>query len=170
MRQDDDLVSWTYDGKTLRLFDKKSRRFAEGEARFIEVVDAVAEAGSRVEPMGRSLAVKSNPFRLLITDRAEVRREGSMKIQGRSADIVFIKGETGEFTVAVDLASRRALSIVSKAGGSGEAFTRMFRYLPDAELADAAFRLARPAGVKTASVEDFLSEETKADRARRASS
>ncbi len=170
MRQDDDLVSWTYDGRIFRLFDKKTRRFAEGEAKFIEVVDAVGEAGSRVEPMGRSLAVKSNPFRLLITDRAEVRREGRMQIQGRPADIVFIKGDTGEFTIAVDQSSRRAISIVSKAGGSDEAFTRMFRYLPDSELKDAAFRLPKPAGAKTASVEDFLSEETKADRARRASS
>jgi hypothetical protein len=173
MRQTDAKLDWVYDGKTLKLHDKTNGAFLQADVTFWETIDIVAEAGSRVEPMARSIITRKNPFQAMLLNRAEVRSEGQVRLNGRQAEIIFVEATTGDFTIAVDRTTNRAVSIVASSGEEGQqgaSFLRTFTYLPEGRLGTNAFRISRPSGARLASLKDYMSEEMFDRRAAKPSS
>ncbi len=61
--QDDGILLWTYSNGMLTIRNLKSKAVYRGKASASQVIDAVANAGSRVDPILRDVLLEINPFR-----------------------------------------------------------------------------------------------------------
>ncbi|MCW5940473.1 MAG: hypothetical protein KF884_12560 [Fimbriimonadaceae bacterium] len=99
--QRDRMAEWTYDGKTLRLHSLAQGWAYDGPATVSEVIDAVARAGSRVDPLLRGLVTGKNPFRTLFGQGAQVSLVGSTSHKGDPAHLIQAKQGAGQATLVI---------------------------------------------------------------------
>jgi hypothetical protein len=101
VRQDDGTASWTYDGKTLVLHNKRTGRWYSGKLSFPDVVDAVGSLGTRVDPTARLLMSGYNPYLKRLGDGAEVKVAGTMPLDGRETTILECESDHAIVTLFV---------------------------------------------------------------------
>jgi len=70
--QSDDKATWTYDGRELKLYNRKLKTTYSGVASVAELTDHVARTGSRIEQNLRSLLIGRNPYRLMLNDYSTI--------------------------------------------------------------------------------------------------
>lgn len=117
IRQQDAKVDWAYDGETLTLLDKRTKTAYVGNAKPSELVDLVAESGTRIDPLMRDKMRRMNPFRLMFSG-AKMSVVGTLSVEGISAKMLSAKGEKGSVTVILDPSNGRAISLASQAATS----------------------------------------------------
>jgi hypothetical protein len=99
--QRDRMAEWTYDGQSLCIQSFGQGWAYEGPATVSEVIDAVAQAGSRVDPLLRGLVTGKNPFRTLLGQGAQVSLVGSTSHKGDRAHLIQAKQGAGQATLVV---------------------------------------------------------------------
>lgn len=91
--QKDSVAEWTYDGRQLRIFVPRTNTLYVGEATHAQLIDAVANAGTRVETNLRSLIAGKNPFRAILAGATTVN-------DNQRAKLFKPKGETPRYLTA----------------------------------------------------------------------
>ncbi len=95
VRQEDRKVSFVYDGKQLSVQANGSTYI--GKSKSSDIFDAVAQAGSRVDPTLRDLILGVNPMRRLLESVKTVKVAGSSEINGQQCTI--LQGHSDEITI-----------------------------------------------------------------------
>ena len=152
VRQDDDVASWTYDGKTLTAYVKGRKRWYSGHMNFNGVLTAIADLGTRVDPTLRLLMTKVNPYRKRLGDGATVKYVGTMKLHGEPATIIESVSDNAKITLIVRDEDGLVLSSSVQAGPNAPTITSQtnleYEYFPVAPDAATKLRL-QPSGSVT---------------------
>jgi len=101
--QSDEFATWQYDGRELKLYNKKLKTSYVGTATGAELIDYVARTGSRIEVLLRSLILGRNPYRLLLNDYTTVSTSSGT---GASESANWIVGKTSMFELKFAVAKR----------------------------------------------------------------
>lgn len=101
--QSDDLATWTYNGRDLKLYDKKMKTTYSGTATGVELIDYVARTGSRIEANLRSLILGRNPYRLLLNDYTTISTSSGT---GASESADWIRAKTSVFELNIAVAKK----------------------------------------------------------------
>lgn len=99
--QSDDKAAWTYDGRELKLYNKRLKTLFVGAATSAELLDYVAQTGSRVEHNLRSLLIGRNPYRIMLNDYTTVSQSKGSSLP-ESAQ--WISAKTSMFSVNMAVA------------------------------------------------------------------
>jgi hypothetical protein len=116
--QRDAAAEWRYDGVRLILHSLKGGWAYDGPAKVSDVIDAVARAGSRVDPLLRGLMTGKNPLRVWLGQGARVAVVGSIRHRGERGHVLQAKSGAGQATVIVRASDSTVLS-ASFAGPDG---------------------------------------------------
>lgn len=99
--QEDDAAKWSYDGKRLNYYDKRTRVWSSGDLSFTDVIDAVAKLGTRVDPTASLLYRRLNPYRKRLGDGSTVKVVGSMSLDGNEVSILESESDVSILTLFV---------------------------------------------------------------------
>ncbi|MCB0826676.1 MAG: hypothetical protein KDC26_10845 [Armatimonadetes bacterium] len=99
--QESDGVFWSFDGTRLSIRDKDGAVYT-GKASGTLVVETVAKAGTRVEPMLRSWVLGENPLARLVTGDGNAKATGDKQWQGKTWDTITAETSQLRVTLFVD--------------------------------------------------------------------
>lgn len=147
VRQRDPWVDFSYAKGRLTLVRLKDGAAWQGDAGGSEVLEAVAAAGSRVDPMLRLLLRGENPYRLLLGRRSKVRVAGSLGSGAQEALILEGDSPSLKVTLYVRKSDSRVIGLVSepktKEGETVPAGVRRFEYGPAPSSGDLSLSPAK---------------------------
>jgi hypothetical protein len=156
-RQDDESATWVYDGTTLTLFQKKSKKWYRGKLGFPDVVDAVGSLGTRVDPTLRLLMTGFNAYRKRLGDGASVSVVGTMKVGGEPVTILESVSENALISLVVRDRDGRVISSQTRANEQGdlsiETVDLSYEYIPVPRDAQSRLKLTVPAGTRPVKLE-----------------
>lgn len=148
VRQTAGGVDWTYDGATLTI--QAGGKVKKHKANGSQMLELVAEAGGRLDPIWSDLLSGANPFRRLLSG-AEVKHKASIDSREGRVALLEVKSEEEIMTLAIRERDGRLVSLSriprhERAIGMSVSSTRKFTYLDEAILAqDASFKVGNGA-------------------------
>ena len=148
IRQEDANATWTYDGRRLVLFSKRTNRWYSGELGFIDVIDLVAQHGTRVDPTASLMYRRFNPYRKRLGDGAKVKLVGTMPYNGEEVSILECESPNALLTLFVRKDGLVAGSSVTGKSSTGTTVDLRYKYLKLDEKAASGLRLRVPSGQK----------------------
>ncbi len=87
LRQKDEKADWVAGGKTLALYQPKTNAIYIGKASNNDVIEAVANVGTRVDPLARGFLKGTNPLRELLSGMT-LKKSGKATIHGASCTLI----------------------------------------------------------------------------------
>ena len=159
-RQDDDVASWTYDGRTLIAHDKAEDKWYRGELDFPGVIDAIASLDTRVDPTLRHLMTGFNPYRKRLGDGAEVRVTGRVPVDGEAATMLMAENDNARITLIVRDSDGLVLRSSARANRQGEIASESidleFAYFDVPSNAATTYKLQVPSGATASPVSALI--------------
>ena len=156
-RQDDENATWVYDGTTLTLYQKKSKKWYRGRLGFPDVVDAVGSLGTRVDPTLRLLMTGFNAYRKRLGDGASVSVAGTMELKGEPVTILESVSANALISLVVRDRDGRVINSRTRANQQGEISTETvdlsYEYIPVPRDAPTRLKLTVPAGARPVKLE-----------------
>lgn len=116
VRQEGQRVSFTYNGKNLLVSANGSTY--HGASQPSDVFDAVANAGSRVDPILRDLILGVNPIRRMLETVSSLKTIGTSDINGQACTILQGKSQSVTLTLYVTKSDYQVRRITTSAPGS----------------------------------------------------
>lgn len=135
-------VDWSYDGSNLTI--QSRGKIKKHKANGSKMLELVAEAGGRLDPIWSDLLSGANPFRRLLSG-AEVKHKASIDSQEGRVALLEVKSEEEIMTLAIRERDGRLVSLSriprsERTLGVSVSSTRKFTYLDEAILAkDSSF-------------------------------
>jgi hypothetical protein len=87
-RQDQQRISWAYDGAVLTILDKVARRSYRGATSIAHIADYLAPLGARPDPLLRLLIARRNPLEVLFVRGMKGHLVGRIQIAGVPEDVL----------------------------------------------------------------------------------
>jgi hypothetical protein len=156
VRQDDAVATWAYDGKRLTYLDKKSGRWYTGDLRFTEVVNAVGDLGTRVDPTARLLLSGFNPYRKRLGDGSVVKVVGTVRVGKEDVTILECESDNALVTLFVrkdGLVAGSSTRAKRATGDPDETVDLRYTYFELPKDAASGLRLKVPSGQRPLELE-----------------
>lgn len=161
IRQRDPAIDFTMKGGHATLLDLSKKVSFAGRAQTVEMIEAVGETGSRIEPNLRALMRGANPYRLLLGENCRVAVKGKMDLDGKQCTILEADNEVALLSLIVRNSDGLVLSVSSelktKEGQRTAGSTRIIRYLPVGSIKSGeAFALKTPPGFGSRPIKEIV--------------
>ncbi len=161
IRQRDPSIDFTMKGGHATLLDLSKKVSFAGRAQTVEMIEAVGETGSRIEPNLRALMRGANPYRLLLGENCKVAVKGKMDLDGKQCTILEADNEVALLSLIVRNSDGLVLSVSSelktKEGQRTAGSTRIIRYLPVGSIKSGeAFALKTPPGFGSRPIKEIV--------------
>lgn len=140
IRQTMEDVDWSYDGKTVTIMaeGKVSRHKAKTD----KMLELVAQAGGRMDPLWSDLLSGANPFRRLLSG-ADIRHKGVIDTPEGKVALLQVTGSLENLSLGLRVSDARVISLsriprADKHQGVSISSLKKFRYLDESVLAKTA--------------------------------
>jgi hypothetical protein len=148
LNQEDSTAKWSYDGKRLTYFDKRTKKWSGGDLSFTDVIDAVASLGTRVDPTASLLYRRMNPYRKRLGDGSTVKVVGSLKLDGKDVSILEAENDNAIVTLFVQpdgLVAGSSMRAKQSTGDPDEGVDLRYKYFT---VPKTGLKLVPPVGAK----------------------
>jgi len=164
VRQRNETVDFVFQAGNATVVSYPNRTAYSGAARSLQVIDAVGESGSRIDPSLRSLMRGQNPFRLLLGEKCSVAVKGRMEIDGQPCTILEADNKVARLSLIVRNRDGLVVSVGSetkdKSGQRTSASQRIIRYRPTQSIKTGeAFKLNAPPEFGRRPLGDIVSKD-----------
>ncbi|GEM_PF-6387186 len=144
VRYEDGGTGFAYDGQSLTIVTPGAAY--QGASKRSAVIDLVAQTLGKVDPLARSILVRTPPYLALFPSDARVRVVGTMASAGQPCDVVAVDAPRFRASLFVSKITHLPLSIETEAlGATGSSLSRTTRTLSwssvDSPLPNALFSL-----------------------------
>lgn len=140
IRQTVEDVDWSYDGKTVTIMaeGKVSRHKVKSD----KMLELVAQAGGRLDPLWGDLLSGANPFRRLLSG-ADIRHKGVIETPEGQVALLQVTGKLENLSLGLRVSDARVISLsriprADKHQGVSISSMKRFRYLDESVLAKTA--------------------------------
>lgn len=160
VKQDDSIAEWTYDGRILVFHNKLTGKWYRGRASFIQVIDAVASLGTRVDPTVMLLMRGINPYRRILGDGAHMTVTGTSKSK-EGDELTLLEADSDNANITLYVRDRDGLvhSTLTRVKGTtaNEVTSELvFDYFEVLNNVQDALKLVAPPGTSFTPVEQVL--------------
>lgn len=140
IRQTQEDVDWSYDGRTVTI--NTGGKVRRHQAKTDEMLELVAQAGGRMDPLWTDLLGGANPFRRLLSG-ADIRHKGVVSTPDGQVALLQVTGEEENLSIGLRVSDARVISLsriprADKNLGVSISSLKKFRYLDESVLAKTA--------------------------------
>jgi hypothetical protein len=159
IRQTDQDADWNFDGRTLTVTELATKVVWSGSCKPGDLVDTVAKAGTRVDPVLRMMMRRRSFLRPLFS-KAEVSIIGEITVEGKTAVIMNVEAEDAIHSVIIRRDDAMVLSLSSAIrmndGTTAPSSSRRFKWMTKQKAIEAAVEsIAVPPGYESRKLSDL---------------
>lgn len=126
-------IDWSYANGWLTVLNLKKNRVYKGKTPYAQVPNYLQKLGLRMDPIIRQLGQRKNPMRVMLHERAKVRRIGAITDRGAMCDILQLEDSKLRVSVWVRQKDRLLQSVetrhLDENGKTVLSSTRDFQYM-----------------------------------------
>lgn len=129
MRQSDGKVEWVFDGRRLSL--RRNSGVTRSAVRTADLPEALAKAGTRLDPFWGDILTGVNPWRSLLAG-TDIKWTGELTVDGAKTAILSAHSYDNKHTLFVRVSDAKVISLTTepKSGGAALATRKVFTYFP----------------------------------------
>lgn len=137
------------------IHDKRKGRFYRGRAGLAGMIEYLARAGTRMDPVVRQIAARQNPVLVLLRSGVRVRHIGELSIDGVPGDVLRFQNESAVVTMVLrkvdGLLASVETEIKDETGRPAMITQKMIAYESIGNrVPNSVFQLPMPAGISSA--------------------